>query len=142
MLYLNTIIIAIGVPILLFFWLAPFSFFVDIEYLHHQDTCAEQTLQTIITLRDVKWRDQYHGTVYEELYRYEGDVKLETTIKRTSTIIYQKSDEPLTIEIEWNKKLPAGEYGAYTIVEIDAGFTKREVRLEDNQRFTVKECEI
>ena len=141
-LLLNIIIIFIGLPVIAFLYFTPFNYFVDIDYVYYQDTCADEELQTVITLRDVNWRDEYHATAFQQLFRYDGDEKIETTIIRESKFIYQKEDAPVTFEIEWNKKLPAGEYGVYTSTEIDAGFMKTEIRLEDTQRFTVKECNI
>ena len=139
-LLLNIIIIFIGLPIIAFLYFTPFDYFVDMEYVYYQDACAEQELQTVITLREVKWRDEYHATAFEQLFRYEGDEKIETTISRKSEFVYQRSDSPVVFEVEWNKKLPAGEYGVYTTVELDAGFKKNKIWLEDNQRFTVKNC--
>jgi len=141
-LLLNLIIILIGLPVLVFFYFMPFSSFVDIDYIYYQDACANEDFQTVITLREVKWRDEYRATAFEQLFRYEGDEKIETTITRKSDFIYQRSGSPVVFEIDWNKKLPAGDYGVYTSTVLDAGFLKKDIRTEDTQRFTVKECNI
>lgn len=140
LLLLNLLIVLIGIPIIAFLYFMPFNSFVDIDYVHYQDTCSDQELQTVITLREVKWRDEYHATSFEQLFRYDGDEKIETTITRKTDFIYQKSDTPVKFEIDWNKKLPPGEYGVYTTTKIEAGFKKTDIRLEDTQRFKVVEC--
>lgn len=138
---LNSLIILLGAPFLLFAWLAPFSFFVDIEYVDHQDVCAGESIQTVFSMRNVKWSDSYEGHITAELYRYEDGYKYETVIRRDDTFIYQKSDEEVRYQIEWNNAiLEPGEYGVSSLVTIDPVFKKQDYQGEDEQKFNVINC--
>lgn len=140
-LILNSIIVAIGVPFLLFAWLAPFDFFVDIKSIEYMDVCAGENVQIVVSLRDVRWSDSYEGKTIDELVKYDEDLIQETIIKREATFIYQKSDIPVQYQIEWDHKLPAGEYGVNSNVTIDTIFKKKDFRSHYDQQFTVYECE-
>ena len=139
--YLNIIIIAIGLPFLLFMYFAPFSFFVDIDYVDHQDVCAGEKVQTVLSMRKVRWGDTYEGHIIAELHQFDDELKYETTIRRDDTFIYQKSDDEVIYQIKWSDNLPAGEYGVASLVTIEPGFRKQNYRSEEDQRFTVYECE-
>ena len=140
--YLNIIIIAIGIPFLAVMWFLPFSFFVDVEYNEHQDMCAGDTLQTVFSMRNVKFAEHYEGHVQAELVRYDEDYIRETVIRRETDFFYEKSDSPVVYEIEWNKPLPEGEYGVSSLVTIHTIFDKTDFQKAETQRFTVIDCNI
>ena len=139
--YLNIAIIAIGLPFLIAMYFLPFNFFVDIKYLEHQDVCAGEDIQTVISLRDVKFTDQYEGHIKSELVKFENNFIKETIIKRETDFFYEKNDKPVIYEVQWNKPLPLGEYGVNSLVTIDTVFEKQDFRGAETQRFSVVDCE-
>lgn len=138
--YLNILIILIGLPFILAMYLLPFDFFVDIKYVKHQDVCAGESVQTVISLRDVKFKEQYEGNIKAELVKYEDGFVKETVIRREADFFYEKNDEPVTYEVQWDKPLPAGDYGVNSLVKIDAFFEKEDFRRAEYQRFSVIDC--
>ena len=138
---LNSVIIVTGIPFLIALWLAPFNFFVDIEYVDHQDVCEGETVQTVVSMRQVKWKGGYEGHIFSELYRFEDGLKYETVIKRDTDFLYQPSDEPVRYQIEWSEPLPVGDYGVSSLVKINPVFEKTDYRNEETQRFSVVKCD-
>lgn len=138
--YLNIIIVTVGLPLILAMYLLPFSEFVDIKYEDYQNVCEGETVQTVFSLRHVHWSPAYEAHVEAELVRYEEDYVRETVIRRKADFIYQQSDGPVAYEIEWSDGLPAGRYGVNSLITIDPFFEKEEYRPSQGVQFVVYPC--
>ena len=99
-LLLNSLFLAVAIPLLLVFYLLPFDFFVDVKQVVYRDVCLGDTTQLVTADREVKWNDGYTGSVSGEVFRYNTDgTKVETVIKRGKDFAYQVSAEPVTYEV-------------------------------------------
>ncbi len=143
LLVINSLVAAVGIPVLLASWVLPFSFFVDVKSVEYHDACVGDLHQLVTADREVKWSDGYKGFANGEVFRYfEDGTKVETIIKREKGFAYQVSAEPVTYVIEWDSPFTnVGEYGASDLVTLDAPlFDKKQNFSEDNQRFNVVKC--
>ena len=139
---LNLIVVAVGLPAFFISLLLPFSFFVQVNEVTYYDMCAGSDIQLVTAQRDVHFFDGYKGTVIGELFKYRGNIKDETIIKREVDFAYQVSKEPVTYQIRWDQPIKeVGLYGASDLVTIQPLLIKKTQNFsEDNQKFNVIDC--
>ena len=120
----------------------PFHWFVDVKSTVYHDMCVGSDTQLVTSDREVHFLQAYKGYTVGELHRYEGQDKIETSIRRDVKFVYQYSENPVTYEVTWDKPVNvSGEYGASDYIVIEPLWVKKTMFVpEDEQRFKVIDC--
>ena len=142
-------LISVFIAILYFgiFSFLPFGFWVDVDRIEWTDVCVGgDTNEKVIAYRTSLF--DIRGSGYGSAILFEGEQRIETTIKRASleeqiTFTYESAFNRAVYDVRWNEPYEnIGEYGAQdtvTLYPLPLIKVSKVFRAEDN-RFNVVEC--
>jgi len=95
----------------------PLSWVIHYKATEYSDVCVGERQQVVTARRDVPFA--LSATSTGEVHNITDGIRLETTIKRKTDFVYQKSDSEINYTILWDSPfIVAGEYEAIQFIDV------------------------
>ena len=129
-------------------YIIPVSWFVDVQEIEWQDTCAGSDIIDVHATRTPRWT--FGGTSYSELVRFDGDAVYETVYRRGTRSkpkdwTYEKNTYYVEYGTLWNTAInEPGEYAVRSwqvLNPLPLVYRSEYIDESETNRFNVIVCE-